>query len=63
MWEIIFRVWFFIIILPITLVQEGYGKLKKFLAKRGYEIDWIYFTLATLIIVLIILLLLGYGYR
>jgi len=62
MWELFIKIWYFIIILPIILVTEGYGKLKKFMHKRGYEIDWAYTLLAVLTLILIIALLVNYGY-
>ena len=60
--EIFWKIWYLIIILPVILVTEGYEKLKKFMHKRGYEIDWAYTLLAALILILIITLLVNYGY-
>ena len=60
--EIFWKIWYLIIILPVILVTEGYEKLKKFMHKRGYEIDWAYTLLAVLILILIITLLVNYGY-
>ena len=62
MMEIFWKIWYLIIILPVILVTEGYEKLKKFMHKRGYEIDWAYTLLAVLILILIITLLVNYGY-
>jgi len=60
MFEIIFKIWFLIAILPYTLAREGYAKLKPWLAKKGIMIDWMDTTLFSLIILLLILLMLGY---
>lgn len=63
MWGIIAKIWFFIVILPYFIVQEGYEMLKKFMAKHGYHLDFLHVLLGVLILILIILLLLEYGYR
>ena len=49
-------------ILPVIIITEGYEMLKKFMHKRGYEIDWAYALLAILVLILIIVLFLQYGY-
>lgn len=63
MFEILAKIWFFLVILPFTILTEGYEMLKKFMTKRGYKPDWMYVLLTILIILLVILLLLQYGYR
>jgi NhaP-type Na+/H+ or K+/H+ antiporter len=64
MWEIFLRIWFFIIVLPIILIQEGYKKFKKYLEKKGHPMDWMYFVYAALfILVLFLVILLAEGYR
>lgn len=60
MWEIILKIWFFLAILPFTMATEGYNKLKKFLEKNNYKLDWVYVLLIVLVIFLIILLLMGF---
>jgi len=63
MFEIIFKIWYTIAILPLYLAIEGYDKLKKYMIKRGHPWDWsynLYIVLVILIILLIILLMLGY---
>jgi len=62
MFEFITKIWYMIYILPVILITEGYELLKKFMHKRGYEIDWAYTLLAVLILILIIALLVNYGY-
>ena len=51
-----------IYILPVIIITEGYELLKKFMHKRGYEIDWAYTLLVVLVLILIISLLVQYGY-
>lgn len=63
MGEIIAKIIFFIFILPILILGEGYDMFKNFMAKRGYTLDWAYVTLAILVIILIILVMFQYGYR
>ena len=62
MFEIITKIWYMIYILPVIIITEGYEMLKKFMHKRGYEIDWAYALLAILVLILIIVLFLQYGY-
>ena len=63
MFEIVFKIWFLIAIMPLTLAQEGYAKLKPYLEKKGIKIDWLYVTLFSLILLLIILLMLGFPFN
>jgi hypothetical protein len=63
MFEIIAKIWFFLVMLPFMILTEGYKVLKKFMTKRDYKLDWMYVTLAALILLLVILFLLQYGYR
>ncbi|MFZ3011695.1 MAG: hypothetical protein WA060_01695 [Minisyncoccia bacterium] len=62
MWELFLKIWYFIIVLPIILVTEGYERLKKFMHKHGYHPDWAHTVLAVLILALILALLVQYGY-
>ncbi|KKT00523.1 MAG: hypothetical protein UV76_C0009G0002 [Candidatus Nomurabacteria bacterium GW2011_GWA2_43_15] len=62
MFEILFKIWFTIAILPFLIMIEGYKKLKIFLGKHGYTLDWTHVALAILITLLIVLLLIEYGY-
>jgi len=41
------------VILPITIAQEGWAMLKKFMDKHNYHPDWAYTLLAILIIFLL----------
>lgn len=63
MFEILFKIWFLIAILPVLLVTEGYKLLKKFLLKHNIKLDPLYIVLFALIVLLLVLLLLKYGYR
>ena len=60
MFQIIFKIWFLIAIMPLTIARATYAKLKNFLAKRNIKIDWLYVSLGFLILLLILLLSLGY---
>jgi hypothetical protein len=57
------KIWFFIFILPISAIEEGYKKFKKFMSRNNYSLDWAYVLLFALIILLILVTLLQYGYR
>ncbi len=63
MFEIIFKIWYIIAILPAYIAIEGWEMLKKFMAKHGYKLDPFYALLVVLVFILLILLLLRYGYR
>ena len=63
MFEIVFKIWFLIAVLPLTIAQEGWAMLKKFMDKHNYHPDWAYTLLAFLIIFLFVAILLQYGYR
>jgi NhaP-type Na+/H+ or K+/H+ antiporter len=63
MFEILFKIWFLIAILPVLMVQRGYEIYKEYMHKHNRPIDWIHFVyvlLALLIIILIVLLIYGY---
>lgn len=61
MWTFIKEVLFFaLVIWPSLVINEGYLKLKKFLAKRDIKWDWYDMTLVFLIIFLIILFANGF---
>jgi hypothetical protein len=51
-----------IAVLPFLILLEGHKKLKTVLANHGYNIDWTHTTLLVLILVLIVLLFVKYGY-
>ena len=63
MWDIFETVWFVLVIMPILMVQENYDRFKSHMEKHGYKIDWTDVTLFVLVLLLIVLLLLQYGYR
>ena len=63
MFEVFLKIWYFIIILPIYLVKEGYEKLKKYMHKNNRTLDLnhtLYFVIAVLVIILLVLLAYGY---
>jgi|GEM_PF-5763221 len=60
MWDIIVKVWFLVVILPFLIASEGYDKLKKFLEKNNYKVDWLYVMLGFLVFILVVLVLGGY---
>lgn len=63
MFEIIFKIWYMIAVLPFLIFLKGYDMFKEFMSKHGYPLSWIhivYLLLAILIILLIVLL--GNGY-
>jgi len=62
MFEFLFKVWYMIAVLPFLILLEGHKKLKTVLANHGYNIDWTHTTLLVLILVLIVLLFVKYGY-
>jgi hypothetical protein len=63
MFEVFFKIWYIIAILPCYIAGEGWRMLKKFMKKHGYELDWAYTLLAILVFALIIILILEYGYQ
>ena len=63
MFQIIFKIFYFIVVFPFLIVMEGYKMLKKFIAKHGLSPDWAWTWLIILTILLIVLLLFQYGYR
>ena len=64
MFEVFFRIWFLVAILPVLIATRGYEIFKEYLKKRNLPMDWIYFVYAALIVLVIILIvLLGMGYR
>ncbi|MFA5841280.1 MAG: hypothetical protein WC847_03365 [Candidatus Paceibacterota bacterium] len=60
MMAIIFKILFFLFVLPYIMAERAYEMLKEYFAKKGIELNWMYVTLFILIILLIILLLSGY---
>jgi len=60
MWEMFLKVWYFIVILPILIFQEGWAMFKKFMDKRGLWWAFPYFLLAFLVALLIIFFAQGY---
>ena len=54
------KVWFLVVILPFLIASEGYDKLKKFLEKNNYKVDWLYVMLGFLVFILVVLVLGGY---
>ena len=62
MFEIIFKAFVFVIMVPYWILKEAYQILNKFFSKHGHSFHWTYSLLTLLIIILIILLLLQYGY-
>jgi len=63
MFEVLFKIWWMIALLPLLIVIEGYKKLKQFMNKHDYSPDWAWTWLVILIVLLIILLLFQYGYH
>lgn len=63
MFQIIYKIWYLVVILPILIVIEGYKMLKKFMAKRGYTPDWAWAWLVILVVLLLIALLFQVGYH
>jgi len=61
MFEIIFKIWFLIAIIPLTIAQEGWVKFKKFMDKDKNRWDYFpYILLGILVFILIVLLANGY---
>lgn len=61
MFEIVSKIWYFIIILPILILIEGYKMLKKTMSKKGNYLDkFLYLSIVLLIILLIITWIMGY---
>lgn len=60
MFELLFKVWFLIAIMPFTIAKIVYAWVKTFFEKRNVKIGWLEVTLFCLVVTLIILLLAGY---
>ena len=60
MFEVLFKVWWMIAILPFLVVAEAYGMTKKFMGQGKRWDYFLYGFLAVLIILLVILLFVGY---
>ena len=60
MFAIIWKIWYFIVILPILIIQEGWARFKVFMSQGNRWHNLPYFLLAFFVILLIILLLAGY---
>ncbi len=60
MWDIFLRIWYFIIILPILIFQEGNQMLINYFKKKNIYWDVWRSLLLLLIILLFILYLTGY---
>jgi hypothetical protein len=61
MWDFLTqKVFFFIAVLPVMMINEGYSRIKKFMEAHGYTFDWPHATLAILIIILFMLILAGH---
>ena len=63
MFEIFFKIWFLIAILPILIFQKGYEMYKDHMKKNNRPLDSMYLLyalLAVLVIILIVLLVYGY---
>jgi hypothetical protein len=60
MFNILFQIWFLVVIMPMTIAQEGWGMFKEYMShgKRWYYFP--YYLLAFFVLLLIILLLAGY---
>lgn len=63
MLDIIFKIWYLIVIFPILIFFEGTDRFDDFLKKRNIYTHWdVWHSLLVLLIVLFIILLLN-GYR
>ncbi|MGH7249383.1 MAG: hypothetical protein ACREGC_00230 [Minisyncoccia bacterium] len=60
MWEIIGKIWFFVVITPFLILGEGYTMFKNFLKKNNYTLDFLYVLLFILVVLFVALLLLGF---
>lgn len=62
MWDIVLKIWFFVVLVPFLMLEDGIAKLNKYLKGRGatYEVDLWDAALVGLIIVLIVLLASGF---
>jgi len=60
MFEIFFRIWYFIAILPILIAIEGYSMFKKFMSQGNRWAKMPYFLLIFFVILLVLLLIAGY---
>lgn len=66
MFEILFKIWFLIAILPVLIVQEGIKIYKEYMKKHDNPTDWmhlVYVLLIVLIVIFVVLLLFGYPWR
>ena len=64
MFDILFKIWFLVVIMPIHIAREGFGMYKEFMIKRQGHWDWaygLYPVVLVLFILLIILLANGYS--
>ncbi len=66
MMDIVFKIWFLIVILPILIAQEAWAMIKAKKAKgenwyQPTEDDWPFFLLAILVFLLIFLILISYA--
>jgi hypothetical protein len=62
MFEVIFKIWWMIALMPLFIFQEGNKWMVKFLRQRGIYWDVWYSLLVCLIIILLVLLIGGYGF-
>ena len=63
MMDIVLKLIFFLFILPYLIIEEGIEMLNGYRVKHGkskIKMDWLYFTLVALIIVVIVLWLNGF---
>jgi polyferredoxin len=60
--DILFKIVFLAFVLPLLILSEGYAKFKAFLKKHNYPWDWTYDLLLGLIVLIIVIFLLEYGY-
>ena len=60
MFEILFKIWYFIVIFPILIMLKGYAMFKDFMHRHGIGWPLLYFLLIILSVLLIILWIFGY---
>lgn len=63
MFELIFKIWYLIAIFPVLIILDGWEMFKKYMGRKGYKVDLAFTLLFILIIALITVLLLQYGYK
>ena len=57
------KIWMFVVILPIYIIDESIGWSKKYMQKNHIKFDWIYILYGLLVILIVILaVLLANGY-